>query len=238
MPLEQGNNTSNIGYGPRITVKEFDGDPNYYDIWEDSFIGCLRLSGIHFALDQYASVRPATFDMASAKSKIYDYLTSCLDRTSHGLIKRGAHNDGVEGLKLLRNYYLRDTEHRTYSLWRSLMNLKIEDRTIAEYLRFIDETVAQLKEANEAISNGLLITATLDGLTESFSTFIAVANHRSPAYTYETLKIALLNEEERLKKETNVDTLFAAKKVVKCTRCGLMEHYASSYNSRYSSNSS
>ena len=88
----------NIGYGPRYTVKTFNGDANDYDCWEDGFLGTLRLLGLHFAMDKYSSTRPATFNVAEAKQTIYDYLSNCLDRTSHGLIKREAPGDGVAAL--------------------------------------------------------------------------------------------------------------------------------------------
>ena len=172
------------GYGPRFNVKSFDGDPNFYDCWEDGFIGTLRLLGLHFALEKYAAVRPAGFNVDHAKQSIYDYLTNCLDRTSHGVIKRQAPNDGVLALQVLRRYYLRETEHRIFTLWRNLTSVK-RKKSAAEYLTQIDEIVSQLKEAGKVVDNGLVVISTLDGLSELYQTFVAIANQRSPAYTYE-----------------------------------------------------
>ena len=211
----------NIGYGPRYTVKTFNGDANDYDCWEDGFLGTLRLLGLHFAMDKYSSTRPATFNVAEAKQTIYDYLSNCLDRTSHGLIKREAPGDGVAALTALRNYYLRETEHRTFTLWRNLVNVKMGDKNITEYLTSIDETVAQLKEAGKQIDNGLIVISTLDGLPEAYSTFVAIANQRTPIYTYEQLKIALLTEEERLNKDGGVDNVLAVNKNIYCHKCGI-----------------
>ena len=104
------------GYGPRVTAKSFDGDGNNYDIWEDSFMATLRILNLHLAFDKYAADRPEDFDLTKAKQAVYDYLTNCLDRVYHGLIKREARDDGVAALKLLRRHYLRETQNRIYAL--------------------------------------------------------------------------------------------------------------------------
>ena len=190
------------GYGPRILVKSFDGDANNYDIWEDSFMATLRILNLHLAFEKYADERPDAFNLTRAKQTVYDYLTNCLDRVSHGLIKREAKDDGVKALKLLRRHYLRETQHRIYGLWRSFINSRMEERDAASYLASIDETVAALKEAGETISDGLMVVCTLDGLSRNFVSFVDIANQRNPPYKYEELKIALLSHEDRFK-DTN-----------------------------------
>ena len=201
--------TSSTGYGPRLLMKAFDGDPRGYDIWEDSFMSTLRLVHLHYAFDQYTSQRPADFNLAKAKQTVYDYLTNCLDRVSHGLIKREAKDDGVAALKLLRKHYLRETQHRTYALWRGFINSKMDGKNATTYLASIDETVAALKESGETISDGLIVVCTLDGLTKNYSNFVDIANQRNPPYKYEELKIALLTHEDRLKETSDTESVMA-----------------------------
>ena len=119
----------------------------------------------------------------------------------------------------------------------------MENKTAAEYLIHIDEIVSQLKEAGKEVDSGLVVISTLDGLSEVYSTFVAIANQRSPAYTYEQLKIALLSEEDRLNQEGNVENVMAVNKYQKiyCHICGKNgSHYPSQchnkrrYNNRYS----
>ena len=194
--------SSTVGYGPSSLLKIFDGDVNNYEIWEESFMAAIRLKGLHFAFERYENQRPEGFDVASAKYSIYDYLAICLDRTSLGLIKRKAKDDGVEAMKELRKYYLRETSQRIHSYWRTFINCKMEDRSVAVYLAQIDETIASLTEAGEKISDILTVTVVLNGLPQKFENFVDIANQRHPPYKYEELKIALLNQEEIKKKET------------------------------------
>jgi len=44
--------TTPTGYGPRF--KQFDGDANKYDLWEEHFHGTLDIQELHLVLDKYA----------------------------------------------------------------------------------------------------------------------------------------------------------------------------------------
>ena len=163
------------------------------------------------------------------------YLAICLDRASLGLIKRKAKDDGVEAMQELRKYYLRETSQRIHSYWRTFINCKMEDRSVAAYLAQIDETIASLTEAGEKISDILTVTVVLNGLPQKFTNFVDIANQRHPPYKYEELKIALLNQEDIKKKETEqTDSVMATKNVdrkfkPKCFICKKIGHIASEY---------
>ena len=75
---------------------------------------------------------------------------------------------------------MRETQHRTYALWRAFINSKIENLSAAAYLASIDETVAALKESGETISDGLIVVCTLDGLPQCYKSFVDIANQRTP----------------------------------------------------------
>ena len=193
---------TSIGYGPRIPFKEFDGDADNYEDWEDSCIGGLRLLGLHTALPEYAAERPTEgFDLAKTNRAIYDYLSNVIDKTSHGIIRRGAKGDGATALKLLRAHYVRETDSRIHVLWKSLINMKMGENCVTEYLTYIDETISKLRSVDEKVSDALAVVCTLDGLSSRYASFIEVATQRSPQYKFEELKIALLSCEDRMKKE-------------------------------------
>ena len=128
-----------------MNIREFDGKPENYEDWEDSFIASLRLLKLHLAFPKYISLRPAGFDLEASKQTIYDYLANVVDKNSRGIIRRGAPDDGVKALTLLRKHYLRDDDFRVLSQMRALYNAKIGERSVNEYLSFIDETVEKLK---------------------------------------------------------------------------------------------
>ena len=197
-------NVASTGYGPRIPFKHFDGSPDNYEDWEDAFISSLRLLDLHLGLPQYLSERPAVgFDLAKCQRNIYDYLTNVLDKTSHGIIRRGAKEDGATALKLLRSHYVRETDSRVQVLWRQLVNNKMGEKDVTEYLNGTEETISNLRAVKEKVSDSLAVVCTLDGLTPKFSNFVEVANQRSPQYSYNQLKIALLSCEDRLKQESD-----------------------------------
>ena len=222
-----GNSNPTFGYGPSAPVKVFDGDPNNWELWEDYFICRLRTLKIHTGLSKYSSERPESFDETIIKRSIYDQLTLCLDPVSHGLIRRQAKDDGEEALKVLRNYYLRDTQHRTHTLWRSIINAKMENRSAKEYIAFLDETCSSLKEAKQEVNDGLLVNITLNGLSPAYDSFIAVANQRNPPYEYSSLKIALLDYEDQLNEKSGTNSVMYSCKQKYCPKCRQAGHYPS-----------
>ena len=193
-----------IGYGPNVTNNyspktfvRFDGQPKNYEVFETSFLSSLRLEGLHLALDKYVNERPATgFDIKKAKERIYDYLCICLDRNSVSIIRRNALDDGVKALAELKKFYLRDTNQRLHKLWRSFITCKMQENDLSSFLSGIDEVIANLSESGEKISDALKVVTVLNGLSSQFNNFVDIAVQRNPPYSFEELKIALLNQEE------------------------------------------
>ena len=108
-----------------IRFQRFSGDANEYEDWEDSFMSNIRLLKLHFCFDKYSQSRPKEFDIAEAKQSVYDYLANCLDNISHGIVRRGAHGDGVEAINLLRKHHLRQTVHRVQNSLQNFITLFI-----------------------------------------------------------------------------------------------------------------
>ena len=196
--------TTFIGYGSS-TVTMFDGIASNFENFESEFISAMRLTGLHLALEKYAHRRPAEgFDLEAAKETIYDWLCISIDRVSKGLIRREAPDDGVKALEILRKYYMRDTQQRLHKLWRSFITSKMQDdEEVNLFMCKIDDIVSKLVEAEEKISDSLKVVTLLNALSSKYSNFIEIALQRNPPYTYEALKIALLEHEDRLMRKEN-----------------------------------
>ena len=85
------------------------------------------------------------------------------------MIKREAKGDGGKALAVLRKYYLRESDQRLYALLMSFFTKRLENGGSAmEYLSFLEETVAALREAGESISDRILVVITLKGLPQRY----------------------------------------------------------------------
>ena len=182
------------------TFKIFSGEHEDYEDWEHVFLCGLRLQGLHFALDEYKLKAPKDFDHSNAKQNIYDLLSPCLDKVSLGMIRRESKDDGAKALKILRKYYLRTTDQQIFKYWKSLINVRLEDKTISQYFFEIERILSFLNNSGETVSPKLIIVTVLNGLSTKYDHFIEIANQRSPAFSYEELKVALLNQEDLLNK--------------------------------------
>ena len=64
-------NYNSIGYGSLKIAKQFDGDQNSYDIWEDSFMAALRIMKLHIAFDNYSDNCTSDFNATKAKQTAF-----------------------------------------------------------------------------------------------------------------------------------------------------------------------
>jgi len=101
-----------------------------------------------------------------------------------------------------------------------------------EYLSFLEETVAALREAGESISDRILVVITLKGLPQRYKSFIDVANQRNPPYDYCGLKTVILTYEDTLKGNSDTERVMVAQgnntfKQKRCFKCGEPGHFAS-----------
>ena len=198
------------GYGPSNArlFKQFNGNAEEYEIWEETFHAALRILKLHLPFDKYRDVRPAGYVDTLDKQTIYDYLTLCVDKNSLSMIRRSAKDNGVEALRILRQHYMRETSQRTHLHLQSLFTLKMDD-SVSEYLLKIENLVATLSANAEEISDRIQVTIVLNGLSPEYSSFREIALQRHPPYNYNQLKIALLNQEDLKKNEEEVGVMKA-----------------------------
>ena len=160
------------GYGPSVAkfFKQFSGQSEDYEIWEDTFHAALRLLKLHLVFEKNRHLRPAEYKINDDNQSVYDYLTLCLDKNSVAIIRRPAKDDGVNALKVLRQHHMRETHQRTYLHLQTLFNLKMEN-SVSDYLRTLENLVATLSTNGENLTDKMQVTIILNGLSLDFSNF-------------------------------------------------------------------
>ena len=163
----------------------FDGDERKFEIWELKFTSYLRICGL--------KTTQATDE--NVKAEIFDELVQCLDDRSIGLIIRDARDDGDHALQILRNHYRPKGKARVITLYTELTSLIKSSESVTDYMVRAETIATALREAEEQISDGLLIAMILKGLPKEFKPFSVVINDKEKL-SFAEFKIALRNYED------------------------------------------
>ena len=160
------------GYGPRMKLM-FTGDEQDYDIWEVRFLGYMALQGLK------ETILPSSTTVDSTKNeKAYAELVMLLDEKSLYMIMTDAIDDDRKALEILRDHYKGTGKPRILTLYNNLCNVKyIPDQGLTEYISRAERLASSQKNANETVSDSLLISMVLKGLTVSYNSFIVVIIH-------------------------------------------------------------
>ena len=206
-------NTS-TGYGPPARNLIFTGEEGDYEIWEMRFTSYLRLQKLHkyvMKADDSLKTGPdphpdpsataaqlAAHNAADAEknTEVFASLVQFLDDKSVTLIIRDARNDGRKALKILRDHYRGSTKPRIISMYCELTSLKLSPtETVTDYLLRAETCKARLGEAEETVSDGLLVAMCIKGLPDSFAPFTTVIQQKD-GVDFVAFKIALKNYDE------------------------------------------
>ena len=161
-------------------------------------------------------------------------------------------DDGRKALEILRDHYKGTGKPRILTLYNNLCNMKyIPDQGLTEYISRAERLASSLKNANETVSDSLLISMVLKGLPVSYNSFIVVITQSAMDYSFVEFKSAIRNFSENEKSRistasssnhvSNRDrvmkytTLKSSKRVVQCYGCKKEGHYARSCPNMYSS---
>ena len=137
---------------------------------------------------------------AAKKADAFAELVQCLDDRSLSLIIREAKDDGPKALEVLRQHYQGKGKPRVISLYTELTTLKkTESESIVDYVIRAETAATALRNADEAVSDALLIAMALKGLPSSFKTFSAIVVQQDKQMSFAQFKASLHSYEENEK---------------------------------------
>ena len=137
---------------------------------------------------------------ASTQADAFAELVQCLDDRSLSLVIRDAIDDGRKALEVLRQHYQGKGKPHIISLYTELTSLKKEENEpIVDYVIRAESFATALRNAEEAISDALLIAMVLKGLPREYDTFATVVVQREKQMTFAEFKSALRSHEESAK---------------------------------------
>ena len=172
---------TSTGYGHSTNKRLFfDGNHENFELWEVKFLAYLRLNDLHKILETEppSTETPdaaAVAQDAEKNAKVFAAVVQYLDDTSLSLIIRDAKDDGRKAMKILREHYIGCTKPRIISLYCELTSLKMmATESVTDYVLRAETAASRLKQAEENISDSLLISMIVKGLPDSYNSFTTV----------------------------------------------------------------
>ena len=191
------NSVSASGYGPSVKNRIhrskpiFNGNETNFEIFEVKFLSYLRLCGLYNVTQNSNSENDDELN-----AEVFAELIQCLDDRSINLIIRDARDNGRKALEILSLHYRPKGKARVITLYTELTSLqKNAIESVTDYLVRAETITAALREADETISDGLLIAMILKGLPQTFLPFSVMINDKTKL-SFPEFKKALRNFED------------------------------------------
>eukprot|EP00795_Rhopilema_esculentum_P006613 gene6613-12151_t len=177
----------------------------------------------------------------SKNEEAFAELIQFLDDKSLSLIMRDAVDDGRNALKILRAHYAGTGKPRIISLYTELTSLiKSPEESVTDYVIRAEKAFTALKNAEETVSDDILIAMVLKELPESFKPFVVFITQSDKKQSFTEFKDALRSFEDTEKsKITENDSIIKLKYIpsekgrqskkkggIVCCKCNQSGHIA------------
>ena len=130
-------------------------------------------------------------DVGKNEEAFAELIQFLVDR-SLSLVMRDAVDDGRKALAILRNHYA--GKPRIISLYTELTSLhKSSSESVTDYVIKAETAATALRNAEETISDGLLIAMVLKGLPAEYKPFVVVITQSEKQMSFTEFKVALHN---------------------------------------------
>ena len=186
------------GYGPSVGKHKlyFSGNQEDFKIWETRFINYIYTldKAVCTALLPQEPGKADPTEHPTYNRRKYAVLVQVLDERSLLLIMNDYSHDGRGALKALRAHYDSQEKPRVLTLYEELTTLTMaSNESITDYIIRAERAATGLKNANENISDNLIIAMLLKGLPEFYRPFIVVHTQLDKYKTLMDFKSALTN---------------------------------------------
>ncbi len=190
----------------RIERLTFSGKDEDFSYFAEQFEARMFLLGLDRVLlgrvivpkaepDDEDSLLTQTNAQTSVERKQYQVwceLIQCLDRKSV-MIVRPYKPNGTKAWDILNEHYRSGEKPRVQMLMNKLTNIRLENESITNYLLRVEDLQYNLREVGEEISESMLCSIVMKGLTKEFEAFRTVMNFGMIEITFQKLKKDLVN---------------------------------------------
>lgn len=169
----------------------FDGSEERCDLWETRFLGHLHI----LKLKETILTVEANEEQAGDRRKNAE-LIRLVDDESLCIIRHEAADDGRKALKILRGGR---GKPRIINLSKRHME---EGESVTDYIIKAENIIKALKDAGEAMSDGLIIAMVLNGLPDSFKPLAVHVTQNEDNVTFADFKrrLQVYEESEKMNK--------------------------------------
>ncbi|XP_010424379.1 PREDICTED: uncharacterized protein LOC104709468 [Camelina sativa] len=107
---------------------------------------------------------------------------------------------------IIENLFRDNKEARAIQLDNDLRSLTIGDLTVHDYCQKLKTLSDLLANVNSPVSDRVVVTYMLNGLSPKFDNIINIIKHRQPFPTFAVARSMLVEEEQRLNRQTQIRT--------------------------------
>jgi hypothetical protein len=176
---------------------QFSGHAEDFPYWSERFEAAMhskKLDKVLVGRNVAPTEEPGIQALVDQKYTLWTELVQVLDKKTLMLVRRDCKGDGFAAWAMLQAHFKSNERPRILSLMEKLTCLKLsESEDVGEYVVRAEELACDLKDAGENVSNSMLFSIVLKGLSSEYDTFVTVQNMSREAIDFGEMKKSLVN---------------------------------------------